>query len=720
MGNIPEFHRQFQPTQTIFADPNQAAEMGRGISKLGQFAANAVLEKAAKIKQADDFTAVNDTGLKLQDELNTEWEGFSKRNQGNPKDKHKEFDVLVNERVKKYRDTLPSEEAKFMFDKYGANLRENYQAKGQAWEHATQVQNFAQRVEDSAQLNNRMALLDGDPANLDKYLAQAQSTALAGSFITGASKAEHLAKTNARGAVKSLLMGAAEKDPANAAKLLKDEKFNKWLEADDLVTLDNTFSRMQEKKENDVREEKARASLGNVNMLKGKIVDGVDVEDEAHELFKKGEIDGGQLFTIVNAQRKFQKEANDKAAGRQKMELVQKGQATINPADKKDLNAFDDYYKTTFLPTTEGMDEGQKLRATVGMIGDFGVVPPSLKTDLQSQILTGSPDQQAKSSAIISNIVTSNPRAATQFDDQTLSYAMKMNDLSGAGVPLSEAVKAAQNSAYASGTPEYQARLKDYQSQTTGAKPAIKFDSGDFTQYTRNDPSEVPFEMKRQWESLSKYYYVDQGQSADSAMKLANAAIQKTWAITNIGMGGKERWMQYAPESYYSQGNSFFGGEWIEKQLLSDLHEMGVIKASPNASGADARGRGKYARETEEFMKSAYLVPVPDNLNAQGKPQYYIYREESGVQNIVVGTNPKTGKAEALVFAPDYSQTPDGKRLTADAKKAAERADAKAGKAFEAFQAQRREKVLKDKGVQFQDRPLLPTPNDPNATGFGA
>lgn len=715
MGNIPQFNRQFQPSQTMFANPQSAAAMGDAISDAGAFATNAILRKQAKIKQADDFTAVNNAGLKLQDELNTEWEGFSKKNQANPRDKHKEFDILVSDRVKKYRDTLPSEDAKFMFDRYGANLRENYQSRGQEWERTTQVSNFAQRVEDSAQLNNRMAVLDGNLENVDKYLAQAQSTALAGSFITGPAKAEHLAKTNARGAVKSLLMGAAEKNPDAARAALKDEKFNKWLEADDLVTLDNTFTRMKEKQENDLREEKARVSLGNVNSLKAKIVDGNDVEDEAHELFKKGEIDGGQLMTVINAQHKFQKESNDRAAGRQKMDLVQKGQATLNPSEKKDLDAFDDYYKTTFLPTTEGMDEGQKARAVVGMISDFGVVPPTLKSDLQAQIMTGSPEQQAQSSSLISNVVLNNPRAATQFDDQTLSYAMKMSDLSAAGVPLSQAVESAQKT-FVSGTPEYQARIKDYQSQTTGAKPAIKFDAGAFTQYMRNDPSEVPFEMKRQWESLAKYYYVDQGNSSGNAMNLANAAIQKTWAITTIGKDGAPRWMQYAPESYYTQG----GSEWIQKQLVSDLHDMGVLKTKDVGKVGDPRAKGAHRREVEEFMKSAYLVPVPDNLNAQGKPQYYIYREEAGVQNIVVGTNPKTGKAEALVFSPDYNQTPDGKRITNDLKKAQERADAKAGKAFESFQAQRREKALKEQGIQFQDRALFPSPTDPNATGQGA
>lgn len=718
MGNIPRFERNVVSQQTVFENPaaiqGQYEQASRAIGQGVDY----ILNKAQRQQDAADFTSVNEVGMKAQAELNDAMEAFQRQNSSNPDKKYADFDKIVAEKVKGYRDTLKSENAKLMFDKYGINLRQNYQGRMQSWEDETKAFNFAQSVENAAEINNKMAFMDGNLANLDKYVGNAQSTVLAGATVVAPERLDGVRKKTVGGAVKALLMGAGEKNPAQARAALKNENFNKYLDADDIMSMDNHFESLAKKYESDAREAKSRQSTGVLNALKGKMAEGIDVSQEAHDQYKAGVIDGGQLLTVVNAQRKFNTTQANLQAGREKMGLVLNGQAALNPSDKGDMAALDDYYTKTFAPTITDMSPDQQARAVSDFVGQTGVMPITLKSEVQASLMSGTPEQQLKSADFLSNVINDNPRVASQIDAKTLGYAMKLNDLSNAGVPPAEAIKAAQQQSFLGGTPQYAARVEEY-NQASGKTGDLKFDPGAFTQWFRNDPGNVPSEMKRQWDALAKQAFVDYGATAENAMKLANAQILKTWSVTNIGRGGEGQWMQYAPEAYYGGGT-----DWIQKQLTDDLAEAGVLKTKdPGRLGVDnANERGAHRREVEEFMKTAYLVPVPNNLSKSGNPTYYVYRETDGVQNVVLATNPKTGIEEAIIFEPDYNNTSEGKRIKRDAEKARERANAKADEAYQRLLNTRRGKAYQDENPDVS-LPTSPFPAgnmpDENATRLG-
>lgn len=310
------------------------------------------------------------------------------------------------------------------------------------------------------------------------------------------------------------------------------------------------------------------------------------------------------------------------------------GNSILDPFDKKNVKAVNNSWLAI---KSEIQNKGGGLKDTIEAAVDFsarvGILPQDIKSTLNAAIFNGTPEQREFYSDFVVNINKINPILLSGIKRDVVSTAFEINRNITAGIPRDQAIERAMMNIDKGKTEDIKTRTKRWSSD----KSAIEVSMNNFLENMDESyfsTAKIPDKMKDEFSFFQKESFLKDGVDMESAAKVAEATIKKTWGVTDVGGTGK-RYMKYPPERFYSvNGDS----RWIKKQL-----------------------REKTAFIPEDKVS---LTVVPDSVSS-GKPSYYVMKEdEYGVINHALDAY-----NQFITFTPDYTKTDEYRKSQVVSKK---------------------------------------------------
>ena len=126
------------------------------------------------------------------------------------------------------------------------------------------------------------------------------------------------------------------------------------------------------------------------------------------------------------------------------------------------------------------------------------------------------------------------------------------------------------------------------------------------------------------------------GLNAASSAELSDEKIKANWGKTIVG--GKNRWMKYAPDVKYENG---VDPKWMREQLVTDVMSQGVI-----------------AEDLEAFSDSLILEASPESVS-KPNPDYLIFQQTATGEVLPL----RSPNGTQQTWRPDYQTSPMYKRL---------------------------------------------------------
>lgn len=385
----------------------------------------------------------------------------------------------------------------------------------------------------------------------------------------------------------------------------------------------------------------------------------------------KDRLDPDQFISLVSAANRASQEkykaAQEAFKTHESTVRVLSGQP-LDPSNKDDREAVDRFYRESiksFKDPQSGKMTGdpRQMAGVILQVMDRTpyILPKSLVSDIQGNILNGSPQQKEVYSRILGEMER-NPKLQpllSQMDDKTVGEGLAMYDAVQSGVKLEEAAQTSRD-LYRSGRADVMAaNKKTLQSEKllddklvdkqldkmfggsildTAAQIAVASfvaDGGNAVKKAWKDPSGMA-EARTLYKSAYERMYVQTGDEK-AAERSAQAAVQKTYAKTTIN--GDVEMMRSAPDLVHP------GREVEIKSMIDDY-----IKAENTAQGlVNVEGRKMNVRGQ---MRDIYVSSVDSfgrDVAASNGMYTLFYRDENGVKYPLLD---KDGDQVALKFDP--------------------------------------------------------------------
>lgn len=312
----------------------------------------------------------------------------------------------------------------------------------------------------------------------------------------------------------------------------------------------------------------------------------------------------------------------------QMIQAVRSDEFVFDPTNKNHKAAVDADW-SNFLQQTADLDPTTMQNLSVQYVEQVGVLPTQLESNVTAKLQNGTVEQRAEAADFIERVAVSKPSALKQFSESNRVLARQIIDNINAGLPADQAVEFADKNVFKRDTPEYKARVEMFKADRK------VFNEGAFTGFFTDDPDEVPAGMVGDYNTLYRAYYMDGGLSSESAHELANEKIKNRWSISRVD--GKNRWMKYAPENMYDNGQD---PEWMKEQLSADVLATGVV-----------------AEDSDKFLDSLILEVAPETTS-KPDPSYLIF-EQTDDGDIRPLLKPD---GQQMTWQPDYMSSPEFNR----------------------------------------------------------
>jgi hypothetical protein len=329
------------------------------------------------------------------------------------------------------------------------------------------------------------------------------------------------------------------------------------------------------------------------------------------------------------------------------------GAGVLDPSSAEDKKSVDAYYRGVIAPAIAGQPANVAFEEIARFSGKTGIVPTEAQGMIRGSLRAGD-DQRAYGAAdLVDRLERVNPQILNDFGAEDIALGKTIMAHVKSGASAQDAVTRAR-AALALPAAERKAITERYKADKLPAANQSWLGS----EATRGTflgslPKDIPPALSGEFEDKTKFAFENMtGGNIDAAREFAMSELKRVWAVSQVG--GRARWMKYAPEAIYApQG----GGEWIDEQLKADVGDFLKTKAAADPAAASAA-----PKKIEPFL-------VADNQTArevsartgQPQPTYQIWhvKEDGTLERI----NDTSGN---LRFAPNYAQSPAGKKAHAE------------------------------------------------------
>lgn len=538
---------------------------GRGMMELGGTLLKIDAEMRRETKLAEDSTYVANASIQAQqaayDIQKKKQEEFRNNPEGYAKALFQDTQAVYQQAI----DAAPSGEARrALQSQLAGSIRADF-SQAAAWERKNTVDTYLTRHRQSTtMLANRIF---ESPEDAQRVIASHNALTEASTTFLEPGQAARLKEQDTKELSNAAIRGLIEKDPHLAEDVIKSGQFNKVFEPTQLETFEQMAKRKQVsndlaadklfkvEKEKSVNELELSmhfaSSLDDVNSIQEKIETGFHDETLSTKEFIK----------YSDKLEKIQQRIIGDSADLQMVDASYRQATPLSAVNKKSRGAVDNYYAQIFLPTLQGLNPSEQANKITGFVANTGIVPTPVRSQVEEALSGGSPARQTAAADLAMNIINQNPILTKQFNRDRLNYARKISDGRNAGLSAEEAVEAAKVQVMEKGTEPYKARQKDFKDQKKD------FDTGEINQWFRDDPNDVPDNMKNDFNRLYQTFYVDQQMSEKAAREMAYKRLLTQWGVSSIS--GEARWMRNAPETVYGVPGQ--DNEWMKKDLQATV-----------------------------------------------------------------------------------------------------------------------------------------------------
>lgn len=365
-------------------------------------------------------------------------------------------------------------------------------------------------------------------------------------------------------------------------------------------------------------------------------------EKAIDQAFEAKWITGKKRTELVLASRKLAEDGATGIAVRERFRAVMDGDDLYDPTNKKDRKQVDALFNSSILPELEKLPAEARPAMLAEVIGKVGIVPSVVRSRLQAQLYSGSPQDIVQAADTLDRLGAKNPALLRQIDPMAREVGTQVSTLVRAGVPPQEAVRRVET-ARSQATSERDVRSQMYQEEGKANQRWLGSQTSSVFRF--NEP-EIPDAMRGEFELLVRESFLRTGE-IETARRTALQDVKTVWAET--GVNGRQEWMKYAPEAYYpAQGDA----GWMREQLVVDVNE---------------------ALSTDVAQVPAERIHVvPDLLTAReaalGRPTYTVLIQDEKSGEFLPALNG---------WHPDYETSPAGKAARAESEEKVSRARAR-------------------------------------------
>lgn len=334
--------------------------------------------------------------------------------------------------------------------------------------------------------------------------------------------------------------------------------------------------------------------------------------------------------------------AQEKTFSANRLELSIQNNFPLDPTDKNNQEAADNYFEKNLQSGFSLRDEGS-LNAVAELSSRTGIIPSQVKTIFNTGATSKDPEVVLPIAKMYGQIFDNNPAAATDMPSSTMAYYTKVYELNRAGMPEDKAVETAYRLTYEQDDRTKQmiaaqVRDKDYmKGRDKAAQANINnfYTLGGFSSPGVDKPGINNRDYLRDYQTLYDANFAETGGDAKLAQKITDAQVKKTWGVTSVN--GKEEIMKYAPEAAYGITSSG-AGNWIQGQWEEDKKQL----ASKVFGG---------------LPEDAEIVLVPDAVTPRDL-SYGVMVKQTGSDDVPI-YHPYYGDNGQLVrFKPDQATSP--------------------------------------------------------------
>lgn len=324
----------------------------------------------------------------------------------------------------------------------------------------------------------------------------------------------------------------------------------------------------------------------------------------------------GKLSSLVSRSNETIQAQRDSRRFNEALSMGEK----LDPANKSMQKAAD------YTQTAQNfrINDGSTHDGVVQLVAQTGIIPSQVASQLSAVSRSHSPDVVKQGADLFNRLYDADPASVGDMPKDMQGFYLTVKQLTDSGMAPESAIEQAQNLTY-NQTDALKAQLASTQSTKEYKKDRVKaMDSAvsNMAQWFRLDPSaddQTPeaARFRNDYQALYDINYRTSGGNADTAKKMTNQQIARTWSISEVN--GSAKLMKYAPEALYNYGPSGWQAEqWkADKEQLMYGDRKEEIVTSPTQLGITSGSAGPVTTKTPESRVGGDLEITPDVLTAR-------------------------------------------------------------------------------------------------------
>lgn len=433
MARIPRFQRTFIASTGGVENTSQFTN--QALQNAGRVAEDIALDIGRRRQEAAEANWYNENAASFERQMDEAWDEFKTTRSSDPVGAWDEFDQVFKQRRDELAKTAPTDAARQTFVRGSEGYRTVISRRGREWENSTQVENFATSLDNSAQDIYNSAYRNANPAELERYLKQADRMTIAGATFMDPTKLEKMRQTMRSNIANSMASGMIETNPYAAKKALEGGTFDGAMDSADIQKLHKSSIQAVKRveAENKARQTEAfaRATVGLADMI-DRMKDGYAIPHDEMEGMESLVMQSGDAKTMRKFQSAKQTSAYAQLYKKQTPIVLQNTVNELRAMANKDGATQEEVLR---LGVAEGilktMNSGLKNDplSTAAELGFVNVQPIAFEAAAQGDVATlqKSMQERAQVASFVSSHYGVEPKLFT--DEEARAMGSQMNSL---------------------------------------------------------------------------------------------------------------------------------------------------------------------------------------------------------------------------------------------------------------------------------------------------
>ena len=592
-------------------------------------------EQVAKEKVANDTVYVASSAVLAQKQAYNIQEEAKAEFADDPSKYSQHVVARSQEVYQSILDNAPSSEAKNTLVGRLAGYAQADFANTMAWQKTQTVAKYIDTYTESINsIANEMAR---DPSKAPALRLQQADLLESASTFRDPKKVEELRDIGVKALAKAEILGTISQNPFAGDRLIASGAYDKIFTADEMEGMRDQSKLKKNSMESELKKQKKIESDKIEDDFRLRIYN-AETEDNIGLIQTKLDNELAEDRISVDQYIKMDKEAETALEdivkteeSTTKLNMSDAFGTPLDPDNTSDLEIVDRDYKNTLLPVLADMQPEEAAAKTLSYVTRRGIIPTSLKNNLQSHLDSTNPAAKVSAADMITQITNQSPRLTKQFNVDQAALASKISYYKSTGMSSDESIKAAEIEVFEKGTAQHTQRVTHFKEVRKDMDTHEVSDT-----FFVPDVEDLPSGLVSDWETLYRSFVVDKQMPEELARTEAYKRVNATWGTTKIE--GADRIMKNSPETVY--GIDGVDNEWMYQDLAKTIDDVRIFPDD---------------QRDEEVFRNLKIVVDP-RTETSTKPAYQIYYNDP--QDGLLKAVPKSAESNSpLVWRPSWTSS---------------------------------------------------------------